>query len=220
MRTLLLLSALALPVGQPAIVSIVGTGTARISVTADSDSVVLANIQSDMNAAIAEIARRNSFDRNTPPTGWLEPAYLASASTRPDVAEYFTHYAAYAADLDSHVDSIVVSITKRRFHEAHYEPQHEQEMRVAFMRGFGRTRERQRQMFAAMRRQAAIALRLHEFLVKVDPRVAIDPKDNLLVFDKPLEYRRYNELAIAIDAANARVAELGSQAQTTASAEP
>jgi hypothetical protein len=220
MHILLLLSALALPARQPAVATIATAASARISVTADSDSVVMAKIMTDMAAAMAEVARRNGFEQAAQPAGWLEPAYLAAATDRADVPDYFMRYGAYAEDLDLHVDSIAASIAKRRFHEGGYDPKTELEMRAAFMRGFEKTRERQRLMFTAMRRQATIALRLHEFLVKVDARVAVDPKDNKLVFDRPLEHRRYNELAIAIDAANDEVAQLSGQAPATASTQP
>jgi hypothetical protein len=220
MRILLLLSALALPAREPVVATVASSAAARVSVRADSDSVVLAKIMSDMVAAMAEVARRNGFDQTTQPAGWLEVSYLASATTHPDVPDYFMRYGAYTEDLDLHIDSIVVGISKRRFHEAGYDAKTELEMRSAFMRGFGRTREKQRLMFAAMRRQATIALRLHEFLVKVDARVAVDPKDNTIVFDRPVEYARYNELAIAIDAANEQVAQLSGQAQPTAGTQP
>jgi hypothetical protein len=219
MRILLLLSALALPAREP-VTTVASPVASRVSVRADSDSVVLAKIMADMVAAMAEVARRNGFDQTTQPAGWMEVSYLASASTHPEVPDYFMRYGAYAEDLDLHIDSIVVSISKRRFHEGGYDAKTELEMRSAFMRGFGRTREKQRLMFAAMRRQATIALRLHEFLVKVDARVAVDPKDNTIVFDRPAEYARYNELAIAIDAANEQVAQLSGQAQATASTQP
>ena len=219
MRTLLLLSALWLPRhdAAPAVHPVVAS---RLSVRADSDSVVMAKIMADMVAAMAEVARRNGYDQAAQPEGWLEAPYLAAATDRPDVPDYFMRYGAYAEDLDLHIDSIAASIAKRRIHEGDYDPKTETEMQAAFMHGFGKTRERQRVLFTAMRRQATIAIRLHEFLVKVDKRVAVDPKDNKLVFDRPIERRRYNELAIAIDAANEELAQLSGQAQTTASKQP
>lgn len=222
MRALLLLSTLwlASPDARTAPATAAPVAS-RISVRADSDSVVMAGIFTDMAAMMGEIARRNGFDQTKSPEGWLETPYLASASTRPDVAEYFTHYGAYAADLDAHIDSIAAGIAYRRIHAAGYDEKTEHEMQAAFMRGFAKTRDRQKQLFTAMRRQSMIALRLHEFLVKIDARVAVDPKDaKALVFDKPLEHRRYNELAIAIDAANEQVAQLSGQTQTTASGQP
>jgi hypothetical protein len=219
MRILLLLSALVMPPSKPA-ATLGVSAAARISVRADTDSVVTANIMSDVAAAMAAVAQRNGFDQTTSPTGWLEPTYLAAASTRPDVAEYFSHYAAYATDVEAHIDSIVAGIAQRRFHEAGYDAKVEADLYAAFMRGYDRSRERQHQLYAAMRRQSNIALRLHEFLVKVDARVSVNAKDNTLAFQKPLEHRRYNELAIAIDAANDEVAQLSGQAQTTASGTP
>ena len=220
MYILLLLSALALPAREPVVATLAAPASGRVSVTADSDSVVMANIMSDMVAAMAEVARRNGFDQAAQPSGWLEAPYLAAATDRPDVPDYFMRYGAYAEDLELHIDSIAASIAKRRIHEGGYDQKTEVEMRAAFMRGFEKTREKQRLIFIAMRRQATIALRLHEFLVKVDARVAVDPKDNKLVFARPLEHRRYNELAIAIDAANEQVAQLSGQSQATASTQP
>jgi hypothetical protein len=221
MRTLLLLSALWLPARVEATPAIHLSAASRISVRADTDSVVTARITADMAAAMAEVARRNGFDQSSTPAEWLETSYLASASARPDVAEYFTHYAGYAADLDAHIDSIASEIVQRRFHEAGYSPKDEGELRAAFMRGYNRTHDIQHQLYVAMRRQSTIALRLHEFLVKADARIAVNPKDEkALVFTKPLEHRRYNELAIAIDAANEQVAQLSGQSTTTASNQP
>ena len=220
MRTLLLLSALWLPPRHDAAPAGHAVAASRVSVRADSDSVVMAKIMTDMVAAMAEVARRNGYDQAAQPQGWLEAPYLAAATDRPDVPDYFMRYGAYAEDLDLHIDSIAASIAKRRIHEGGYDPKTEAEMQAAFMHGFGKTRERQRVLFTAMRRQATIAIRLHEFLVKVDKRVSVDPKDNKLVFEKPIEHRRYNELAIAIDAANEELAQLSGQAQTTASKQP
>jgi hypothetical protein len=220
MRTLLLLSALWLPPRHDMTLDVHSIAASRISVRADSDSVVMAKIMTDMVAAMAEVARRNGYDQAAQPQGWLEAPYLAAATDRPDVPDYFMRYGAYAEDLDLHIDSIAASIAKRRIHEGGYDPKTEAEMQAAFMHGFGKTRERQRVLFTAMRRQATIAIRLHEFLVKVDKRVSVDPKDNKLVFEKPIEHRRYNELAIAIDAANEELAQLSGQAQTTASKQP
>ena len=221
MRTLLLLSALVLPTREAVSATPVPAAHIQVSVRADSDSVVIVGILSDMTAAIAEVARRNGFDQSTGPAGWLETSYLSSASARPDVAEYFKSYAAYAADLDAHIDSIVGGIAQRRFHSAGYDAKTEAEMTAAFMRGFAKTRDRQHLLYTAMQRQSMIALRLHEFLVKIDARVAVDPKDDkALVFVKPREHRRYNELAVAIDAANEQVAQLSGQTQTTASGQP
>jgi hypothetical protein len=221
MKILLLLSALVLPTHEAVSATPIPSAHAQVSVRADSDSVVIVGILADMTAAMAEVARRNGFDQSTGPAGWLETSYLASASSRPDVAEYFRSYAAYAVDLDAHIDSIVGGIAQRRFHSAGYDAKTEAEMTAAFMRGFAKTRDRQHLLYVAMQRQSKIALRLHEFLVKVDGRVAVDPKDDkALVFVKPMEHRRYNELAIAIDAANEQVAQLSGQTQTTASGQP
>jgi hypothetical protein len=220
MHILLLLSALVLPAREPVVATLAAPVIARVSVMADSDSVVMAKIMTDMVAAMAEVARRNGYDQAAQPAGWLEAPYLAAATDRPDVPDYFMRYGAYAEDLDLHIDSIAASIAKRRIHEGGYDPKTEVEMRAAFMHGFQKTRERQRVLFTAMRRQATIALRLHEFLIKVDARVTVDPKDNKLVFDRPIEHRRYNELAIAIDAANEELAQLGGQGKATASTQP
>ena len=221
MRILLLLSALVLPPRTAASATSLPTMHAQVSVRADSDSVVIVGILTDLSAALAEVARRNRLDQTTTPAGWLETAYLTSASSRPDVAEYFRSYAATAMDLDAHIDSIVDGIVQRHFHSAGYDAKTEAEMTAAFMRGFAKTRERQHLLYVAMQRRSKLALRLHEFLVKIEGRVAVDPKDNeALVFMKPMEHRRYNELGIALDAANEQVEQLSEQTQTTASGQP
>ena len=221
MRILLLLSALWLPSRADAALTPQAPVASSVSVRADSDSVVIVGILTDLSAALAEVARRNRLDQTTTPAGWLETSYLTSASSRPDVAEYFKSYAATAMDLDAHIDSIVDGIVQRRLHSAGYDATTEAAMTAAFMRGFEKTRERQHLLYVAMQRRSKLALRLHEFLVKVDARVAVDPKDNeALVFMKPMEHRRYNELAIALDAANEQVEQLSEQTQTTASSKP
>lgn len=192
MRALLLVSALLLP-PRPAMASM----PARVSVRADSDSVVAAAILGALTAAIEDVARRNGYDHDTPVAGWLEMPYLASASSRPDVAEYFTKQAAYAADLSAHIDSIVKTIVEQRIGS--------EEMRTAFMRGFSRSAERQQAILASMGRQARLAITLHNFLVKIDAHVALNAKGDGLVFDRPADRRRYDELAVAIDAANGQL---------------
>jgi hypothetical protein len=76
MRILLLLSALALPAREPVVASIASPTAARVSVRADSDSVVMAKIMSDMVAAMAEVARRNGFDQTTHRSCWLVLSFL------------------------------------------------------------------------------------------------------------------------------------------------
>lgn len=200
MRILLLLSALVLPPRQatPAL--------ERISVRADTDSVVAAAILGDIASAFIDIAHRNGYDPAKSLDGWLEPSYLAMASRHPEVPEYFTHRAAYAAELSSHMDSIVTAIVTRRLAEAGIAGMQSDSMRTAFMDGFHRHSAAQQQVFEMMRRQARIALRLHEFLLKAEPHLAVDPKTNKLLFDRPADHRRYDELSIAIDAANEQLA--------------
>lgn len=204
MRALLLVTALLLP-PRPAAASAIEP---RVSVRADSDSVLAVAILNDVTVAIGEVAQRNGFDQNTPIEGWLEMPYLASASTRPDVEVYFTKQAAYAADLSAHIDSIVTAIVQSRISS--------EEMRAAFMRGYGRSADRQRAILTTMGRQARIALTLHNFLVKVDAHVALNAKGDGLVFDRPMDRRRYDELAIAIDAANAELAQAAGPQQQPA----
>lgn len=192
MRALLLVSALLFP-PRPAAASM----TPAVSVRADSDSVIAAAILQDLTGAIEEVARRNGYDHDNPVAGWLDMPYLASASSRPDVAEYFTKQQGYAADLSAHMDSIVAAIVERRIESV--------EMRAAFMRGFSRSAEQQQLILTSMGRQARLALTLHNFLVKVDAHVALNAKGDALVFDRPVDRRRYDELAIAIDAVNAQL---------------
>jgi hypothetical protein len=199
MRALLLVSALLLP-PRPAAASM----RPPVSVRADSDSVVAAAILEDVSAAIAEVARRNGYDQNNPVTGWLEMPYLASASSRPDVAEFFTKQQAYAADLSAHIDSIMTTIVQRRIEG--------EEMRAAFMRGFNRSADKQHLILESMGRQARIALTLHNFLVKVDAHVALNAKGDALVFDRPMDRRRFDELTVAIDAVNAQLVQAASPA--------
>ena len=200
MRALLLVSALLLPPQPAAALAI----EPRVSVRADSDSVVAAAILNDVTVAIGEVAQRNGYDQNTPIAGWLEMPYLASASSRPDVAEFFTKQQAYAADLSAHIDSIVTTVVQRRIEG--------EEMRAAFMRGFNRSADKQHKILESMGRQARIALTLHNFLVKIDAHVALNAKGDGLVFDRPVDRRRYDELAIAIDAVNAQLVQAASPA--------
>ena len=206
MRALLLVSALLLP-PRPA----AGATEPRVSVRADSDSVTAAAILQDVSAAIEEVARRNGYDHDNPVAGWLEMPYLASASSRPDVAEFFTKQQAYAADLSAHIDSIVTSVVQRRIES--------EEMRAAFMRGFGRSAERQQAILASMGRQARLAITLHNFLVKIDAHVALNAKGDALVFDRPADRRRYDELAVAIDAANGQLMQAAQPAAPAAGGE-
>ena len=202
MRALLLLSALLLPTRPAA--AMPGRGSVR----ADSDSVVAAAIMSDFTAAVAEVARRNGYDHDTPIAGWLEMPYLASASSRPDVAEYFTKQAAYAADLSTHMDSIVKTIVEQRIGS--------EELRAAFMRGFSRSADKQHAILESMGRQARVAIILHNFLVKIDAHVALNAKGDGLVFDRPMDRRRYDELAVAIDAANEQLVQAAEPAPQAA----
>ena len=217
---LLLLSALALSPNQPVSARAHADVAARVSVRADSDSVLNAAILADMAAAFAQVAKRNGYDRQKGVPGWLEAPYLASASTRPDVAEFFLHRKAYAEDLGAHVDTIAMVIVARRLKAAGMDVVRTNEMRRAFLFGFKKSDARLRTMLAAMRQQSIVALNLHEFLVKVDPHVRINPKDaDKVIFDRPADQRRYIELATAVDEANAQM-EQATPTQTTASAQP
>lgn len=197
MRALLLVSALLLP-PRPAAASM----RPPISVRADTDSVVAVGILKDLAVAFEEVANRNGYHMGEKIEGWPELPYVASASTRPDVAEYFTHRQAYAVDLSAHMDSIATIVVKRRLDAAGYRVLEGDSMRTAFLAGFHKNDAKQRMLFDAMRRQCRMALALHAFLVKIDPHVRLDPKSNTLVFDRPADKRRFDELAMAVDAAN------------------
>lgn len=190
------------------------------SVRASSDSVDAAGFLNDFALAINEVARRNGFDPSAAPQGWLEPAYIASARTRPDIAEYFRRKSMYAADLSAHMDSIATAVVDRQLDEAGYPPAEKDEMRAAFLRGFDRSSDRQRVILQTMQRQARVALTLHAFLVRVDPHVRMDPRTHHVLFARPRDHRRYNELAYAIDAANGLLAQAAGVAGATSTGQP
>ena len=220
MRMLLLLSALALSPNEPASARIDVNVATRISVRADSDSALYAAILTDMAAAFAQVAKRNGYDRQKGVPGWLETPYLASASTRPDIPEFFLHRKAYADDLGTHVDTIAMIVVARRLKAAGMDVVRTNEMRQAFLVGFKKSDAKLRTMLAAMRRQSIVALRLHQFLVEIDPHVRVNPKDpNKLIFDRPADQRRYLELATAVEAANEQMEQAATAIQTTASAQ-
>ena len=215
MRILLLMATLALPPRQPAPVV--------DSVRAQSDSVDAVGFLNDLTVAIREVARRNGFDPSAAPSGWLEPEYIAAARKRPDIREYFRRKSAYAADLSAHMDSIATAVIDRQLSEAGYPADEREEMKAAFLRGFDRSSDKQRVILQTMQRQARMALTLHAFLVKADPYVKLDPKTKHVLFTRPRDHRRYNELAYAIDAANgllAQAAGVGATAGTAGNGQP
>ena len=119
-----------------------------------------------------------------------------------------------------HVDTIAMAICARRLKEAGMDVVRTKEMRQAFLYGFAKSDARLRAMLGAMRRQSIVAIRLHQFLVEVDPYVRVNPKDpNGVLFDRPADQRRYTELATAIDAANAQMEQATAATQTTASSQ-
>ncbi|NUO64079.1 MAG: hypothetical protein HOQ11_17160 [Gemmatimonadaceae bacterium] len=210
MRILVLVSALVLPPrhANPVI----------DSVRAQNDSINAVSFLNDLTVAIGEVARRNGFDPAVAPDGWLEPAYIASARTRPDIQMYFKRKAAYAADLAAHMDSIAAAVVDRQLDDAGYPADERGEMKAAFLRGFDRASDRQRVILQTMRRQSRMALTLHAFLVKADPYVKMDPKTHHVLFTRPRDHRRYNELAYAIDAANGLLAQAAGVGAKPASA--
>jgi hypothetical protein len=171
-----------------------------------ASSAMYAGVIADMTTAIHDVARKHNFDLESMPAGWLEATYMANASARPDVGEYFTRYGAYAAEVDARLDSIIDSVTTRRFAMANFSAKDAQELRAAFDRGLARTKAGQRDMIAAMKQQAAAVLRLHEYLVRVDARVSLSPKDSTLLFERPAEYETFMKLSAATDSANAAAA--------------
>ena len=209
MRILLLVSALMMPPRQ--------TTPVVDSVRAQSDSVNAINFLNDLTIAIHEVALRNGFDPSVAPTGWLEPEYIAAARKRPDIREYFRRKSAYAADLSAHMDSIATAVIERQLADAGYPAEEREEMKTAFLRGFNRSSDQQRVILQTMQRQARMALALHAFLVKADPYVKMDPKTKHVLFTRPRDHRRYNELAYAIDAANGLLAQAAGVGATTAS---
>ena len=211
MRALLLVTTLLLPSREPARPHTGDLLPARVSVRADSDSVLVMGILTDLAAAFDEVARRNGYDQDAAIDGWLDLPYMASASSRPDVADYFTRRGAFAADLAAHMDSIATIVVKRRLDGAGMRVLEADSMRAAFLRGFHKNGAKQAMILESMRRQSRVALRLHEFLVKADAHIALNPKTNTLVFDRPADKRRYDELAIAIDAANEQLEQAAGQ---------
>lgn len=97
--------------------------------------------------------------------------YLAGASSRPDIRQYFRNYLAYVGELETRLHVIADSVIDAHFARAGFDAATEGKLKGAFKRGFARTRENQTQMNAAMRKYAEDALRVHEFLASVDARV-------------------------------------------------
>lgn len=207
MRILLLVSALALPPRQP----MHETPDTAAAARASMPSAIVVGILDDLAAAFDEVGRRNGYDYQAKVEGWLEPSYVSSARKRRDIAEYFLAKQAYARDLDAHLDSILDVVVQRRIDGSGMAPEYQEEMRAAFLRGFEQAHEKHRAMLRAIERQARVALAMHDFLVRIDARVAVNPKTKTLVFAREIEHRRYVELSLAIDAANELLAEAGAR---------
>jgi len=101
---------------------------------------VFAGVIADITTAIHDVARKHNFDLDSMPLGWPEPKYLANASARPDVGQYFTRYAAYAGEIDVRLDSIIDSVTTRRFRMAKFSAKDAQELRAGFDHGLAKTK--------------------------------------------------------------------------------
>ncbi|HEX2781930.1 MAG TPA: hypothetical protein VHM30_20650 [Gemmatimonadaceae bacterium] len=207
MRILLFVSALALPPRQPAHEIPDTSAAARAS----APSAIVVGILDDLAAAFDDVGRRHGYDYQAKVEGWLEPSYVASARKRRDIAEYFLAKQAYAQDLNAHMDSILNVVVERRIDESGMTPDQQEEMRAAFFRGFEKANEKHHLMIRAIERQARVALAMHDFLVRIDARVAVNRKTKALVFARETEHRRYVELSLAIDAANELLAEAGAR---------
>jgi hypothetical protein len=162
--------------------------------TAAKDKAVAVGIMTDMTAAMNDMAQRHEVDLEAgPPAGWRSVEYSAGASSRIDVPRYFRNYLAYVGELETRLGPVADSIIDERFRRAGFKESTEKELKAAFKRGFERTAQNRQAMYAAMRRYAEAALKLHEFLASVDERALPGVGDNV-EFEKVEEQMQFGIL--------------------------
>lgn len=151
-------------------------------------------VNTEVEAEMQRRAERYGFALGEEPEGWNRRPYIASARTRPDIGEYFTKYAAYAADLEARLDALTDSVATRRIALAEFSASDAEDFTERCRRELAKSTAVRKQVVAAMARQAQAALAIHQLLVEIDPRVSLDA-DGELAFQVDQERRRYEALA-------------------------
>ncbi|MGH7638833.1 MAG: hypothetical protein ACREOK_14380, partial [Gemmatimonadaceae bacterium] len=123
----------------------------------------------------------------------LSNEYVAGASARLDVDQYFRGYLAYVGAIESGFEAVMDSVADVRLAEAKFGDDTE-EIAVRFKRGMARSSGTRRELYEAMRRYAESALKLHEFLARADARILPGDDGVTPTFDDSQELMEYNTL--------------------------
>lgn len=132
----------------------------------------------------------------TEPEAWLSPAYLADAGRHPEVGDYYARYRDYtgrvarefAPHFDSlanlHLEEAALSASGRR----------------GYLSGIRGAMASRGAAFQAVETLCRDAVELHAFLVRVDPRVHLDPDGTTARFEDPRELEHAQTLIAALQA--------------------
>ncbi|HET7233688.1 MAG TPA: hypothetical protein VFJ16_27005 [Longimicrobium sp.] len=142
------------------------------------------------------VMRRHGITGFTQPAAWKTAAFQANAREYPEVAAFVSGRAAAIAELEKGSDAWMAERTAALSRESGLPAE---EIRALVPSDFARLLPEELRLMEAMQE-------FHRHLVRVDPRVR-PAGGNQLLFERDEDARRFHELAVSLDRANALTAQ-------------
>ncbi len=145
----------------------------------------------------------------TDPEGWLSAPYLADAGRYPEVGDFYARYGEYMGRVRKEVAPRADSVARFHLEEAGLSANGQR----SYLRGIRDGIASREGSFEAVQRLCRDAVELHAFLVRVDPRVHLDPDGATARFEDPAERKQAEALLQAVQAEAAALERLREQAR-------
>jgi hypothetical protein len=137
--------------------------------------------------------RAHGFHPDTFPVAWGTAEYVANARKHPEIREYFTRQQAFIQEMDSTEMTVLRDRMEFRLLQSGLRGRVVEDV-LAEMRADSLSAEGRRRSANEISLVTA-GLEMHDFLVRVDARVHLDPEDGLAQFDRRSEHNRLIELS-------------------------
>lgn len=157
-----------------------------------------------------EVARRHDFDPRNPPAAWVTPRYTASATSHPEVEQYWRGYHPYLKNYRDGLPGWLKSRVEVHAREAGVRSGALGSLLKGMSQGGAGLAESEALAWADSTASAALAY--HRFLVSADARVSYDAAGDMAMFDLKADLARANALQDRV----AKAAERLNQAQQAA----
>jgi hypothetical protein len=148
----------------------------------------------DMAEHVRARQQAHGIHGDTFPGAWGTAEYLANARAHPEIREYFTRYRAFIQELDSTEMTMLRDRTEFRMLQSGLRGQAFDGIRAGIQTSTDSLSDEVRKRSIDELAWVNAGLELHDFLVRVDPRVRLDRESGLASFARQSEQNRAVEL--------------------------